>query len=162
MNSLLKQRELHIKEHSGPSFAPPPILSIVWILLAACDLLCYHFTMSSSNLVIKSSFHLQCAQFFIQAHFCENTGKIRVLFWQEYSCYTGKIKLMLSSFCDLVHVQSVIDLFAKQLNNALNLHFITKIRAKSQKYGRFSTNARIYGRARIYTGNLGMLGKPGS
>ena len=133
--SLCEQHELHIKEHSGPSIAPsPPILSIVWKLLPTCDLLCYHFTMSSSNLVIKSSFHLQCAQFFIQAQFCENTGKIRVLFWQEYSRYTGKIKLMLSSFCDLVHVQSVIGLFAKQLNNALNLHFITKIRAKSQKY----------------------------
>ena len=25
-------------------------------------------------------------------------------------------------YCDLLHVQSVIDLFAKQLNNALKLH----------------------------------------
>ena len=25
-------------------------------------------------------------------------------------------------FCDLVHIQSVIDLFAKQLNNTLNLN----------------------------------------
>ena len=38
----------------------------------------------------------------------ENTGKIHVV-------------VILSSFCDLVHVQSVIDPFAKQLNNALNL-----------------------------------------
>ena len=52
----------------------------------------------------------------------------------------GKIQVfvILLSFCDLVHVQSVIDLFAKQLNNALNLHFITKIRAKSQKYERYT------------------------
>ena len=40
------------------------------------------------------------------------------------------------------------------INNALNLHKITKIWAKSQKYGRFSTNARIYGHARIDTGDL--------
>ena len=33
----------------------------------------------------------------------------------------AKLKLFLSSVCDLVHVQSVIDLFARQLNNALSL-----------------------------------------
>ena len=46
--------------------------------------------------------------------FCKNTGD-----------NTGKF--------DLVHIQSVIDLFAKQLNNALNVHWTIKRRAKSQK-----------------------------
>ena len=33
---------------------------------------------------------------------------------------TGKTQVLviLSSFCDLVHAESVVDLFAKQLNNA--------------------------------------------
>ena len=33
-----------------------------------------------------------------------------------------KICVILTPFGDLVHVQSVVDLFAKQLNNALNVH----------------------------------------
>ena len=55
--------------------------------------------------------------------FGENTGKIQVF-------------VILPSFCDFVHVQSVKDLFAKQLNNALkpalnhqNTGKITKIQA---------------------------------
>jgi len=66
----------------------------------------------------------------------ENTGKIHVV-------------VILSSFCDLVHVQSVIDLFANQLNNAFNLHKITKIRVKSQKYGR---NTGDFAKMPVYTG----------
>ena len=56
----------------------------------------------------------QCAQFFIRAHFCKDTGERRAFFGKNTGNNTGKF--------DLVHVQSVIDLFAKQLNNALNLH----------------------------------------
>ena len=44
--------------------------------------------------------------------------------------------------------------YSKQHNNAFNLHKITKIRVKSQKYGRFCQNARIYGHARINTGDF--------
>ena len=99
--------------------------------------------------------------------FVKNTGEIRALFWQKYRRYTGEntgkiqVFVILSSFGDLVHVQRVIDLFAKQINNALkpalnhqNTGKITKIQAL---YGRFPTNARIYGRACIYTADLGTL-----
>ena len=49
---------------------------------------------------------------------------------------TGEIQVfvILPSFCDLVHIQNVIDPFAKQLNNALNVDIITKIRAIFHKY----------------------------
>ena len=60
----------------------------------------------------------QCAQFFRRTHFCKNTGERRTFFAKIRALYgenTDKI---------LVHVQSVIDLFAKQLNNALNLHYV--------------------------------------
>ena len=40
------------------------------------------------------------------------TGVIRAKIWAKFKFF----------YCDLVHVQSVIDLFAKQLNNALKLH----------------------------------------
>ena len=56
----------------------------------------------------------QCAQFFIRAHLCKNAGKRRAFFGENTGDNTGKF--------DLVHVQSVIDLFAKQLNNTLNLN----------------------------------------
>ena len=49
--------------------------------------------------------------------FRKNTGIIRAKIRAEFNFF-----LILSSFCDVVHVQSVIDLFAKQLNYALNLH----------------------------------------
>ena len=57
--------------------------------------------------------------------------------------------VILSSICDLVHVQSVIDLFVKQLNNALNLHKITKTRVKSQKYERYTSD---FAQMLVYTG----------
>jgi len=38
-----------------------------------------------------------------------------------------------SSFCDFLHVQSVIELFSKQLNRALNVRLNHKKRAKSQQ-----------------------------
>ena len=47
----------------------------------------------------------QCAQFLRRAHFCKKTG--------------GR-KAFYGNFCDLVHIR-VIDMFAKQLNNALNV-----------------------------------------
>ena len=50
----------------------------------------------------------QCAQFFRGAHFCKIRAKFKFV--------------ILSSLCCLVYVQSVIDLFSKQLNNALNVH----------------------------------------
>ena len=107
---------------------------------------------------------------FIRAHFCKNTG---AFFAKIRAKIQAKFKfVMLSSFFDLVHIQKV----AKQLNiliyinilitlwtctksqkygqNHKNTGKITKIRAKSQKYGRFSTNARIYGHVRINTGDL--------
>ena len=92
---------------------------------------------NSSNRLIFVKLRAKYGNFF-----GENTGKIQVF-------------VILPSFCDLVHVQSVKDLFAKQLNNALkpalnhqNMGKITKIRAL---YGRFLTNARIY------SGELGTL-----
>ena len=54
-----------------------------------------------------------------------------------------QVFVILLSFCDLVHAQIIVDLFAKQLNNALNVPKITNRWAKSQKYGKFSTNARL-------------------
>ena len=45
-------------------------------------------------------------------------------------------------FCDFVHVQSVTDLFVKQLNNVLNVHKKRgKITKKGALGGRFSTKA---------------------
>ena len=64
------------------------------------------------------------SEFFIRAHLCKNTGKIRQFFGQKYERYTSEntgkaqVFVILSSFCDLVHAESVVDLFAKQLNNA--------------------------------------------
>ena len=69
--------------------------------------------------------------------------------------------MILSPFCDLVHAKSVVDLFAKQLNNAREraqnhkkTGKITKIRAFD---GRFSPNARLDGHARLKTSVLGTL-----
>ena len=45
-----------------------------------------------------------------------------------------QVFVILLSFCDLVHAQIIVDLFAKQLNNALNVPKITNRWAKSQKY----------------------------
>ena len=67
--------------------------------------------------------------------------------WQSFP--TLQVFMILSSFCDLVHVQRVIELFVKQLNNALNLHKITKIRVKSQKYGR---NTGDFAKMPVYMG----------
>ena len=50
--------------------------------------------------------------------------KRRAFFGQKYGRWTGaktgktQVLVILSSFCDLVHAESVVDLFAKQLNNA--------------------------------------------
>ena len=61
--------------------------------------------------------------------------KRRALFGQKYGRKTGaksgktQVLAILSSICDLVQAESVVDLFAKHLNNA-------RERAKSQKYGR--------------------------
>ena len=56
---------------------------------------------------------LQCAQFLIWAHFCKTSGEKWALFGKNM----GKVYVILLSFCDLVHVQSVIDLLAKKLIN---------------------------------------------
>ena len=64
---------------------------------------------------------LQCTQFFRRAHFCKKTG----VFWTKIrpldGCKDGRneVFVILSSFCDLVHIQSVVDLFAKQLYNGV-------------------------------------------
>ena len=60
-----------------------------------------------------------------------------------------------SSCCDFVvyfNLLSVIGLFTKQFNNALNLHKITKIRAKSQKYGQNHKNTGDFPQMLVYTG----------
>ena len=46
-----------------------------------------------------------------------------LFFWEPFF---AKIRALYGENTDkiLVHVQSVIDLFAKQLNNALNLHYV--------------------------------------
>ena len=64
--------------------------------------------------------------------------KRRALFGQKYERTDGQNSsfVILSSFCGLVHAQSIVDLFAKLLNNAQNVPIITERRAKSQKYGR--------------------------
>ena len=57
-----------------------------------------------------------------------------------------------SSCCDFVvyfNLLSVIGLFTKQFNNALNLHKITKIRVKSQKHGRYTGD---FPQRPLYTG----------
>ena len=63
-------------------------------------------------------------------------AKIWLLYGRKYR--QNSYIFNLSSFCDLVHVQSINDLFAKQLNNVLNLPKITKIRAKLQNHGRYT------------------------
>ena len=64
--------------------------------------------------------------------------RLRAKYGYFFGGNTGKIQVfvILPSFCDLVHVQSVKDLFAKQLNNASkpalnhqNTGKITKIQA---------------------------------
>ena len=64
--------------------------------------------------------------------------------------------MILLSFCDLVHVQSVVDLLAKQLYNgverserAQNHKQTGKITKNWALDGPFSTNARLDVRARI-------------
>ena len=54
--------------------------------------------------------------------------KIQAKYGHFFGKNTGVIRAKIKSFCDVVffcdsmHVQSIIDLFAKQLNSALNLH----------------------------------------
>ena len=140
--SLCEQHELHIKEHSGPSIAPsPPILSIVWKLLPTCDLLCYHFTMSSS-IILSSSPLFNCSvSNSYKLIFVKIRAKYRHFFGKNTAVIRAKLRAKLS-FCDVVvfmcTFRALLTFFAKQPNNALNLHFISKIRAKSQKYERYT------------------------
>ena len=54
INSLLKQHELHIKEHSGQSFAPPPTQSLA--SFGNCwQLVTFYVTISPCHQVILSS-----------------------------------------------------------------------------------------------------------
>ena len=71
-------------------------------------------------------------------------AKIRALCGRN----TGNIQVVviLSSTLNLL---SVIGLFTKQFNNALNLHKITKIRVKSQKHGRYTGD---FPQRPLYTG----------
>ena len=78
-----------------------------------------------------------------RAHF---SVKIRAESGQIFSKNPGKLRakiraklnfVILSSIYDLGHVQTGILPFGEQLHNALNVHQITKIRAKSQKSGRY-------------------------
>ena len=45
--------------------------------------------------------------------FCKTSGEKWALFGKNM----GKVYVILLSFCDLVHVQSVVDLFAEKLSN---------------------------------------------
>ena len=83
--------------------------------------------------------------------FSKNTGVMRAKYGQYSSC------------CDFVvyfNLLSVIGLFTKQFNNALNLHKITKIRVKSQKHGRYTGD---FPQRPLYMGMLvyGRLSNPG-
>ena len=72
--------------------------------------------------------------------FSKNTGVMRAKYGQYSSC------------CDFVvyfNLLSVIGLFTKQFNNALNLHKITKIRVKSQKHGCYTGD---FPQRPLYTG----------
>ena len=61
----------------------------------------------------------QCSQFFRRAHFVKRRAFVgRALDGRKDG---RKVFVILTSFCDLVHVQSVVDRFAKQLYNALNM-----------------------------------------
>ena len=82
-------------------------------------------------------------------------GLIFVKIRAKDGLFLQKIRALYGENTDkiLVHVQSVIDLFAKQLNNVLNLHYVYH-----PLYGRFSTNARKYRRAPIYSGDMATLG----
>ena len=71
-------------------------------------------------------------------------GLIFVKIWAKYgrifSKITSEIRAKIRAkfkFLRCCLLQSVIDLFVKQLNYTFNLHKITKIRVKSLKYGRF-------------------------
>ena len=63
--------------------------------------------------------------------FSKNPGKIRAKIRAKLKCCDFVV------FYDMGHVQTAILPFGKQLHNALNMHKITKIRAKSQKSGRY-------------------------
>ena len=70
--------------------------------------------------------------------------KIRAKYGHSFGKIRGVIRAKIWAifkffYCDLVHVQSVIDLFAKQLNNPLNLHKIIKY-GQNHKYGRYTGN----------------------
>ena len=88
---------------------------------------------------------------------CKNAKTKKQYVVPCYLWLLAKIRALYGENTDkiLVHVQSVIDLFAKQLNNALNLHYVYH-----QNTGviRFSTNARKYRRAPIYSGDMATLG----
>ena len=109
-----------------------------------CDL--WYFCVYRNSMFISSwplAWNIQCAQFFIRAHFCKNMGEIRALFWQKYGRYTGEntgkiqVFVILSSFCDLVHVQSVIDLFDSSIT-------VTRWTCtKSPKYGQNHKNTGV-------------------
>ena len=59
------------------------------------------------------SWVFECAQFFRQAHLCKKKrAKDRSLFMKNTDIRRAKVKF-LPPFCDLVHVQIVVDLFAK-------------------------------------------------
>ena len=59
------------------------------------------------------SWVFECAQFFRQAHLCKKKrAKDRSLFMKNTDIRRAKVKF-LPTFCDLVHVQIVVDLFAK-------------------------------------------------
>ena len=77
---------------------------------------------------------------FIRAHFCKNTG---AFFAKIRAKIQAKFKfVMLSSFFDLVHIQKVIDLFAKQLNILIYINILITLWTctKSQKYGQNHKN----------------------
>ena len=124
---------------------------------------------------------LQCDEFLIRAHFFlqkydRYTGKntsaesqifnfskmARIAFLTMPSLrpfsngLSGPFKLELLS-SDSFYCQGALKIsFRREITKRCALRTIAEaiIRAKSQKYGQFSQNARIYGRARIYKGGF--------
>lgn len=99
----------------------------------------YHCTLCMRTKLLKwSAFCLQqCAQFFIRAHFCKNTGtfleKIRAKS-QKYRRYTGNFPQMPVYTGASVFIRAT---WAHCFRSEIML---------------FSTNVCVYGRARIYKG----------
>ena len=95
------------------------------VLKYSRTIMCWNTAQPQCNGSIKHilEWASQCSQFFRRAHFVKRRAFVgRALDGRKDG---RKVFVILTSFCDLVHVQSVVDQFAKQLYNALNVSKIT-------------------------------------